>query len=111
MTQKEFTERYKTDMQLHEVARDISGSIVIREYINGSSQDIRRAATDPEKKILENIAYSALLAYRHRGGDEDCINGILDMAEFALMQFIPTANTYDSIYIPLRKVTKTSHWA
>lgn len=105
MTQREFAEKYNKS-QLKEIARDIAGSIVIRDYVNGSSRDTRREATEPEKGIIQNIAYGAMIAYsfRSNGGS---IDSILDMAEFTLKQFIPEANTYDTIYIPLRKVTET----
>ena len=103
MTGREFAEKYN-EAQLKEIARDIAGSIVIRDYVNGSSRDTRREATDSEKEIICNIAFSAMLAYGYRGHD---LEGILDMAEFTLMQFIPESNTYDTIYIPLRKVTET----
>lgn len=99
MTEREFAEKYN-EAQLKEIARDIAGSIVIR----GSSRDTRREATEPEKTIIRNIAYGAMIGYGYRGHD---IDGILDMAESTLMQFIPEANTYDTIYIPLRKVMET----
>lgn len=103
MTGREFAERYNEN-QLKEIARDVAGSIVIRDYVNGSSRDTRREATDPEKEIIRNVAYGAMLAYGYRNGD---LEGILDTAEFTLHQFIPDCNCYDTIYIPLRKVTET----
>ncbi len=103
MNGMEFAQRYN-DIELKEIAKDISNSIVIRTYINGSSSDNRRATTKTEKELIQNIAYGAMLAYRFRKTDLD---GILDMAEFTLKQFIPEANAYDTIYIPLRKVTET----
>ena len=103
MTSFEFSVKYN-ETQLKEIARDISGSIVIRDYVNGNSRDTRREATDPEKEIIRNIAYGAMLAYRFRIHE---IEGILDMAEFTLRQFIPNCNCYDTIYIPLRNVTET----
>lgn len=105
MTQKEFAEKYNEN-NLKEIARDIAGSIVIRDYINGNSRDTRRETTPSEKEIIRNIAYGAMLAYgfRSNGGS---IDSILDTAEFTLRQFIPNANGYDTIYIPLRKVTET----
>lgn len=102
MTGSEFAEKYNAS-QLKEIARDIAGSIVIRDYVNGSSRDTRREATEHEKEIIRNIAYGAMLAYRY---DRD-LAGILDMAEFTLRQFISNCNCYDTIYIPLRKVTET----
>lgn len=103
MTGREFAEKYNEN-QLKEIARDISGSIVIRDYINGNSSDTRRETSTEEKEIIRNIAYGAMLAYGHRA---DEIEGILDMAEFTLRQFIRDCNCYDTIYIPLRKVTET----
>lgn len=103
MTGREFAEKYN-EAQLKEIARDIAGSIVIRDYVDGCSRDTRRTATKPEREIIQNIAYGAMIAYSYRGAS---IDSILDMAEFTLMQFIPEANTYDTIYIPLRKVTET----
>ena len=106
MTGEEFARKYDEN-QLKEIARDIAGSIMIREYINGNSYDTRRQTTKKEQEIIRNIAYGAMLAYRFRKSD---IDGILDEAEFTLMQFLPEANTYDTIYIPIRKVTKTGCW-
>jgi hypothetical protein len=104
MTGREFAEKYN-GKQLKEIARDIAGSIVIREYdTRGNSSDIRRASTEIERDIIRKIAYGAMLAYRC---DDTQIHGILDMAEFTLHQFIPEVNAYDTIYIPLRKVTET----
>lgn len=104
MTQKEFAEKYN-ESQLKEIARDIAGSIVIRDYANGSSLDTRREATKPEKEVIKNIAYGAMVAYGQR--DNASIDSILHTAELILHQFIPNANGYDTIYIPLRKVTGT----
>lgn len=106
MTQKEFAEKY-SQQQLKEIARDIAGSIVIRDYINGNSRDTRRGTTEPEKEIISKIAYGAMLAYSYRSGDDGSINAVLDVAEFTLNQFIPGCNSCDTIYIPLRKATET----
>ena len=103
MTGREFAEKYN-ESQLKEIARDIAGSIIIRAYVDGCSRDTRSATTKPEREIIQNIAYGAMIAYSYRGSS---IDSILDMTEFTLMQFIPEANTYDTIYIPLRKVTET----
>lgn len=95
MTGREFAEKYNTSQ--------LAESIVIRDYVDGCSRDTRRAATEPEREIIKNIAYGAMLAYLYRSNGGS-IDSILDMAEFTLRQFIPEANTYDTIYIPLRKV-------
>lgn len=106
MTGREFGELYNEN-QMKEIARDIAGSIVIRTYDNGNSRDTRREAKKPEKEIIQNIAYGVMLAYGFRDRD---IDGLLDMAEYTLHLFIPNVNAYDTIYIPLRKVTKTGLW-
>lgn len=104
MTGREFAEKYN-EQQLKEAARDIAGSIVIRQYDErGNSSDIRRATTEIESEIIRKIAYGAMLAYRWRGRD---IQSILDTAEFTLDLFLPEANGYDTIYTPLRNVTET----
>ena len=102
MLGRDFAKKYN-EKQLKEIARDISGSIVIRNYIDGNSHDTHRKTTASEKEIIYNIAYGAMLAYGYRGD----IQSILDTAEFTLKQFLPEANGYDTIYIPLRNVTET----
>ena len=107
MTSKEFVEKY-TDRQLKEIARDYSSTIVIRSYKEGSSSDERREATLPEREILRNIIYAAMISYGYRsetnGGS---IDAVLDMAEFTCHQFLPECNAYDTIYTPLKKITET----
>ena len=105
MTQREFAEKYN-ESQLKEIARDIAGSIMIRSYDRGNSRDDRRETTKEEREIIQNIAYGAMLAYSYRSNGGS-IDSILDTAEFTLKQFIPNCNSYDTIYIPLRKVTET----
>ena len=103
MTGNEFAEKY-SENQLKEIASKIAGTIVIRDYVDGNSCDTIRVTTKPEKEIIMNIAVGAMEAYRYRKGD---LEGILDMAEFTLLGFIGNCNTYNTIYIPLRKVTET----
>lgn len=107
MTGVEFTNKYTGD-ELKEIASNIAESITTREYINGNSKDTRRKTTKAEHEIIRNIAYGAMASYRFRESDIDII---LDAAELILMQFLPEVNTYDTIYIPIRKVTKTGYWA
>lgn len=107
MTSREFAKKY-TGSQLREIARDYSSSIVIRSYKDGSSSDDRRPATKPEREILENILYAAMVAYLYRSEDNGgSIEAVLDMAEFTCHQFLPECNAYDTIYTPLRKITET----
>lgn len=102
MTGKEFAEYGEN--QLKEIASKIAETIVIRDYVDGNSRDMTRITTKAEKEIVMNIAVGVMEAYRYRKGD---LEGILDMAEFTLLGFIGNCNTYDTIYIPLRKVTET----
>ena len=103
MTGKEFREKY-TPIHLKRIAEDIGRSVMIRTYVNGNSHDERRDTIKEERVVIRNLAYGAMLAYRNR---EEALNGILDAAEFSLRQFIPDCNTYDTIYIPIRKITET----
>ena len=112
MTINEFRDIYRTDKDLHDAAEFYCDTIVIRSYENGNSKDTRRKATKKEHDLLHKIIYSALSAYRFKGSD---IDGILNMAEFIGMQLFQNKgdagiNTYDSIYIPLRKITGTGFW-
>lgn len=104
MTQSEFAEMGEQEMK--RLARENSKEIVIRSYHNGNSSDDRREATPEESEILYRLLYAAMLAYgwRSNGGS---IDSILDTVEFACGQFLPEANAYDSVYIPLRKITQT----
>ena len=111
MTTKEFRERYSfkdgTCNELSDLIDKIASTVVIREYISGNSNDVRRETTLDEYRYLYALAEGALLAYRKDNAD---IDSILDTVEFVLHGLIPYANTYDSIYIPLRKITKTGLW-
>jgi len=104
MTQQEFAELGEQEMK--RLARENSKEIVIRSYNDGNSSDDRREATPEESEILYRLLYAAMLAYgwRSNGGS---IDSILDTAEFVCHQFLPEANAYDSVYIPLRKITQT----
>ena len=103
VTAKEFADKY-SDNELKDLAESISKTIEIRSYKNGSSVDMARKSSLPEKEIIKKIAYASMLSYNRESSD---IDSILYTAEFTLVQFIPDANGYDSIYIPLRKVTET----
>ena len=104
MTREEFLKC--TSDYTYKMADTISANITIRYYDNyGNSHDETRKAADEEKKILYKIAYSALLACRFSNLENE--DGVLDMAEFLLHEFIPSANAYVSIYIPLKKAMGT----
>lgn len=106
MTQNEW--RKFSVKERREMAKAISQKITIRTYDDTGSHDTTRRSTKREQRILENIVVAAFSAYAYR--EDGNIDSILDMAEFTLMQFIPDANTYDSVYIPIREATQTGLW-
>ena len=107
MTSKEFAEKF-TSEDLKKIADEYSNEVVIRTYTNGNSSDDRREATLPEKEIVFKILYAAMIAYGYRSEQNGgSIDAVLDMAEFTCHQFLPDVNAYDTIYIPLRKITQT----
>lgn len=99
MTQEEW--RAITEPEYRQMAKEISHEIVIRDYINGNSRDTRRPTTKAEREILQNIIMGAFLAYSFQENAD--LYTICYTAEFTLRRFIPEANSYDSVYIPIRK--------
>lgn len=100
MTQKEFAK--KPDYEYAKMAQEIANQITIRTYDEVGSHDVTRATTQPEREIIERLAFAAMISYGHRS---DCkVESVLDVAEFALHRFIPEANSYDTLYIPLKTV-------
>jgi hypothetical protein len=99
MTLREFRELKEEDLK--HIADSISKLITIRSYEDGNSRDDTRETTRFERDIIWKIAYAALISYGYRS--DGSVDSILDMAEFTLMRFLPEANTYDTIYIPLKK--------
>lgn len=99
MTQREFAELGQDEYQFR--ANRIAENITIRSYIDGNSNDEVRPTTEIEKRIIKELAYAAMLAYGYR--NDGNVDSVLDMAEFALHRFIPEANSYDTLYIPLKK--------
>ena len=95
------TREHLTDLDLTKIADDISNHITIRTYDEYGSHDVTRETSKAEKDIVENLAYASLLAYRF--AEDASIADILCTAEFALHQFIPTANSYDTIYLPIKR--------
>ena len=91
---------------LRKMAAEISNNITIRKYENGNSEDIRRKSTNTEKDILYKIALSALLGLNHGEAarqSKEAEDAIINSAEFACILMLPDANSYDTIYTPLRR--------
>ena len=87
------------------LARQISKNITIRSYENGNSKDETRPTTEIEADIIYKICLGAMatFGYRMNSDTQSVLNALLDTAEFTLNRFIPEANGYDTIYIPLKK--------
>ena len=100
MTQKEFAGLSEIDYK--HFADSVSKLITIRSYDNGNSRDETRETTGVERDIIWKIAFAVFLSYGYRSNGN--IDSILDMAEFTLHRFLPEANTYDTIYIPCKKI-------
>lgn len=103
----ELTREYKSGEELQQIANEIAETIVIRTYVNGCSRDERRTTTEPEREILRKIARTALSSMNYgekMRASKELTQAVIDTAEFALINFIPEANAYDSIYIPLTRV-------
>lgn len=100
----------KTPEQLDLMVKELSNIIYIR---TDDHRDVKREATETEKRTLYTIFYSALAAmnyYRHQSTKEimDAHDkGIINMAEFTVDRLIPNVNGYLSVYIPLHDVIKT----
>lgn len=99
MTQKEFS--MLSELEYKDIAREISGYITIRTYENGNSRDETYETDERQADIIKAIAFAAFVSYGHRSNAN--LDSILDMAEFTLHQFIPEANSYDTLYIPIKK--------
>lgn len=95
MSREEITNEF-----IDEKTKEIASKITIRSYENGNSKDTTRESTEPEREIIHRFIYAMFLAYRWNVNSS--VDSICDMAEFALHQFIPEANTYDTIYIPFK---------
>lgn len=99
MTQEEFS--LLSEQEYHNIAREISGHITIRTYVNGNSRDDTYETDEGQADIIKAIAFATLVSYGHRSNAD--LDSILAMAEFTLHQLIPDANTYDTLYTPIRK--------
>lgn len=92
-----------TENELRKMADIIAQNITIRKDADGNSTS--RPTTEPEAKIIGNVAYSALWTknYHNRTMDKDTEQIIKDMAEMALNVSLPGCNGYETIYRPLQK--------
>lgn len=102
MTQKEFAEIGEPDYRM--MANEIAQKITIRSHNENGTKDETRPTTKAERQIIKELAFAAMLAYGYRSEESGgSLDSVLDTIEFALRRFIPEANTYDTIYIPLKK--------
>ena len=109
MRENEQARCYLMESVLRGMAREISHHITIRTHVDGCSRDTRRTSTDREADILYRLAYSALLGLNH--GEEarksrTAEDAIINAIEYTLILTIPEANSYDSLYLPLRRAVE-----
>lgn len=99
---------HKTEIELKGIAMKISEMITIRSYNKGNSEDKQRKSTNKEKDIIFKIAYSALLSlnWHLEPNASNVTTAIINTAEFAINQFLPDCNGYETIYCPLREATR-----
>jgi len=88
-----------SEQAVKEFSEKTAETVVIREYKDGNSSDIRRNSTEAEKAIVERAIFAALLSIR--GGYEP--QSAKATAEFFVLfnSGEPHINTYDSVYIPI----------
>lgn len=87
-----------TEQEAKEYAKNVSNTITIRTYDNGSSDDIKRKSTKKERKILTNIIYGALLAIKNHNLGGIAVQAAKDTAEFTADLMLPYINGYLSVY-------------
>ena len=93
---------------------DLCHEVVVREYDNGNSRDIRKIATDEEYRMLRGVMYGAMYTFTHNRNAD--VQTIVDMAEITAMKLLETIqpynnpltethiNCYDTVYSPLMKL-------
>lgn len=94
---------------LRKMAAEIARNITIRTYVDGNSKDERRKSTPAEYEILYKLALSALLGLNHgetARQSKIAEDAIINAIEYTLVLMIPSANSYDSLYTPLRKTVE-----
>lgn len=98
--------KYKSHAELHEIAGEIAATIVIRTYVNGCSNDTRRATTEAERDTIHRITLSALHSLNFGEdvrGSADMSQAIIQTAEFMIISLLPAANSYNTVYLPLQR--------
>lgn len=94
--------KYFSEAELKMIAEENSKTIVIREYENGCSKDIRREATPEEQENIFKILYAGLLAIDFNGKSKEAVQGVKNACEFMGHMFLPkNTNCYDTIYCVL----------
>lgn len=94
---------------LRKMAAEIAKHITIRTYKDGCSNDARRKTTKAEEEIIYKLSYSALLGLNHGENARQskiAEDAIINAIEYTLLLMIPDANTYDTIYLPLRRTVE-----
>jgi hypothetical protein len=88
-----------SENEAKEYAKNISKTVVIRSFENGSSDDNRRESTAAEAELVERAIAAALVAIR-AGYNADSAKAT---AEFFILHNSGEThiNTYDSVYIPI----------
>ena len=86
-----------SDIDLKALADLVTQKIKVR----GSEAKKYIMPNDDEKEIMEKIVYGALLACRFNSQNVDCVQGILDYAEYMFNLNFENYEAYSSIYIPL----------
>ena len=98
---------HMTEKALATIASRIARTITIRNYVNGSSEDVTRESTFGENDFIFKTAFGALLGLNYGEtvrNDKNAEQAILDSSEFIINQFLNHCNGYDTLYNKLRAV-------
>lgn len=107
---------YKTGSELIAIEQEISGTVVVRSFVNGCSRDDKRPAMDNERAALRAVTRGALNQLNfNRVINRDVEQATIDTAEWILIALLAPCdkivgpydehvNTYDTIYLPLQRV-------
>lgn len=95
-----------TSEEIRAYATEASTHVMIRDYIHGTSYDFWRETNLEESAILKKILIGALDNIRYGRGVQETA----DAAEFIAIQFFADwpdeCNTYDTIYLPIKRWCK-----